>query len=95
MVGKSVLVVITWAVLKALYEWCRACERSCGSTQSVPQHDEEIGSDTQDDSLGREFIVVEFNAWECAGSDVLWASVITKIFDTVSSRSRLLLWRSH
>lgn len=32
----------------------------------------------------RQFVFVEFNAWECAGSEVLWAALITKIFDTVS-----------
>lgn len=33
---------------------------------------------------GREFVVIEFNAWECAGLEVLWAVVTAKIFDAVS-----------
>lgn len=41
------------------------------------------GQGKEDGSEGREFIVVEFNAWECAGAEVLWAAVITKIFDQV------------
>lgn len=32
----------------------------------------------------RNFILIEFNAWECAGSEVLWAALITKIFDKVT-----------
>lgn len=36
-------------------------------------------------SAGTEFMVVEFNAWECAGSDILWAAVTTKIFERVRS----------
>lgn len=32
----------------------------------------------------RDFIIVEFNAWEYTGSEVLWAALITKIFDQVS-----------
>ncbi|CAM9719996.1 unnamed protein product, partial [Ectocarpus fasciculatus] len=38
-------------------------------------------------SSGTEFVVVEFNAWECAGLEVLWAVVITKIFDAVEKHT--------
>lgn len=34
-------------------------------------------------SVGTEFVVVEFNAWECAGLEILWAAVTSKIFDAV------------
>lgn len=83
MVAKSVIVVVIAAIGKALLRWCRACEKSCLSEQPEARLDEESAGGEQDTRAGREFIVVEFNAWEYAGSDVLWASVITKIFDTV------------
>lgn len=34
--------------------------------------------------VGRSFIFVDFNAWEYVGSEVLWAALITKIFEKVS-----------
>lgn len=76
------------AIVKALWRWCRACGKACGKsclvTKPEAKSDEESAGSKQDASSEREFIVVEFNAWECAGSDVLWAAVITKIFDAVS-----------
>ncbi|CAM9270543.1 unnamed protein product, partial [Pylaiella littoralis] len=35
----------------------------------------------------RDFIIVEFNAWEYTGSEVLWAALITKIFDQVEGHA--------
>ena len=81
MVAKSVILVVIWAILKALRQWWRACVETC-----QPDHlpDEESGDVKEDTGEGRSFIVVEFNAWECVGSDLLWAAVVSKIFDAVS-----------
>ncbi|CAM9963432.1 unnamed protein product, partial [Ectocarpus sp. 4 AP-2014] len=38
-----------------------------------------------DASGGKAFIVVEFNAWECAGMEILWAIVTAKLFDAIES----------
>lgn len=85
MVTKSVLFVIIAAILKALWKWCRrTCGKAFSPKKSGAQSDEEDPSPKEDANWNRNFIVVEFNAWECAGSDVLWAAVISKIFDAVS-----------
>lgn len=40
----------------------------------------------RDANVAPEFVVVEFNAWECAGLEILWAAVTSKIFDAVRFR---------
>ena len=83
--GNSAVAVVVVAFGKALLRWFRACGEPCLSGQPAPP-DEERAGDEESATAGMEFVVIDFNAWECAGSDVLWASVITKIFDTVGSR---------
>eukprot|EP00752_Nemacystus_decipiens_P001624 g1581.t1 len=47
------------------------------------ESDQDPGAGQKRNSGDTDFIVVEFNAWEVAGSDVLWAAVVSKIFDTI------------
>ena len=77
--SQSVLSVVLQAIWKELILWLRRCHTCCPQQRDI----ESAGSGKQDGSQGTEFIVVEFNAWECAGSDILWAALITKIFDEV------------
>lgn len=62
-----------------------AMEAGCGNCLCWPCG----GSPKSAPSSKRDFIYVQFNAWECAGSEVLWAALISKIFDKV--RFRLVL----
>ena len=84
---RSAPFVIGWVIVKALCKWICACVKTCRREGPLDgesgQLDEESGGGGQEHGAGTDFIVVEFNAWECAGSDVLWAAVVTKIFDKV------------
>lgn len=78
--SESVLSVVLHAIWKELHLWLRRCRHTCCPKQ---RDVESAGSEQEYGSQGTEFVVVEFNAWECAGSDILWAALITKIFDEV------------
>lgn len=76
----SVLSVVFQAIWEELQLWLHRCRHTCCPKE---RDVESAGSGKEDGSQGTKFVVVEFNAWECAGSDVLWAALITKIFDEV------------
>ncbi|CAM9290709.1 unnamed protein product [Scytosiphon promiscuus] len=83
-ISQSLFGVVVRAAFEALVAWFRTCRQGCVRSAIV---DEEsaggTGSLSGDGGGRRAFILVEFNAWECAGSEVLWAALITKIFDKV------------
>ena len=70
------------AIMGAMRTSFDGCRDRCRSKPTAESHDVEASLE-EDTSGGREFVVVEFNAWECAGLEVLWAVVTTKIFDAV------------
>lgn len=83
-ISQSVLLLIFLAIGKALLKWLRECRDACrrhGTSQAQP--DVESGIGEHNGGAGTVFMVVDFNAWECAGSDILWAAVTTKIFERV------------
>lgn len=87
-VTQSVFGVVFCAIGKELCSRLGKCANTCRpkpKNNQEQQPDVELagGGGEDDGSRGREFIVVDFNAWECAGLDILWAAVITKIFDKV------------
>lgn len=94
MMPHSLAVIILRVVLGALKTWydrlrvacvaaCHArCRGACCDQRKVPVDIESVRA--KGGSRRRSFIFVDFNAWEYAGSDVLWAALITKIFDAVS-----------
>lgn len=95
-ISQSILSVVLQAIWRELHLWLSRCRHTCCPE---PRDVESTGSEKEDGSQGTEFIVVEFNAWECAGSDILWAALITKIFDEVwvmaNCTGRWLMKSSH
>lgn len=93
-ISESVLGVVFKALCKELWSWLQRCRKACcpsrGDVNFTGGGGQEDGMVKKGSSHRRKFIVVDFNAWECAGSEVLWASVITKIFDEVLSRGHVL-----
>lgn len=92
MIWHSVVLVVLWAIVVGLWTWLRSCYDAFrrANSQTTPTQlavsDDVETSPEEEASGGREFVVVEFNAWECAGLEILWAVVTTKIFDAVSKR---------
>lgn len=49
-------------------------------------NDEENPKDSEDETMEREYIFVDFNAWEFSRSDELWAGLIRNIYQKVELR---------
>ncbi|CAM9839363.1 unnamed protein product [Scytosiphon promiscuus] len=83
-ISQSLFGVVVRAAFEALVAWFRTCRQ--GFVKSTVVDEESAGGMgllSGDGGGSRAFILIEFNAWECAGSEVLWAALITKIFDKV------------
>lgn len=79
----SVPFIILRVVGSALNTWLGALRDACiESAQRGVLVDFESAR-KKGGSEFRSFIFVDFNAWEYAGSEVLWAALMTKIFDAV------------
>lgn len=88
MIWQSTLLIIlrvAWGALTTWFRscWAASCATCCDNRSSKVLSDIESGRE-KGGSRGRSFIFVEFNAWEYARSEVLWAALISKIFDAVS-----------
>lgn len=72
---------MVWALIKAFVRWLRRCTNNCFDSDDV----ESRGGGNAVNSKPQEFLLIEFNAWEFARSEVVWASLVAKIFDSVSA----------
>lgn len=81
MISHSLLFIVLRVALNAVKTWLCALRYACDQGNAVVDIE---SARTKGRSTSRSFIFVDFNAWEYAGSEVLWAALITKIFDAVS-----------
>lgn len=78
----SVPVIVGRVVCGAIKRWLATCYGACRDQRNVLVDIESVGK--KSGSSRTSFIFVDFNAWEYAGSEVLWAALVTKIFNAVS-----------
>lgn len=83
-IWRSTFVVILRVLLASMHTWL--WKTSSPGVEYNPVNIEDPDDEKNGPGGYKNFIIVEFNAWECAESDVLWASLITKIFDKASSK---------
>lgn len=80
-VRTSIAIVMVRALIMAFVRWFHRCKNNCFDADDV----ESRGSGNAVNSKPQEFLLIEFNAWEFARSEVVWASLVAKIFDSVSA----------
>lgn len=79
-VWASLPIVVVRESAVALYRWLYQCLCGCSDDPSDIEHPR---TNDTDNSKPPNFICIDFNAWEFASSEVIWASLVANIFDAV------------